>query len=422
VEFSQTLQIFEGDPAVLVTRPELFEDSFRRDAATSRLAPTPPEVELHYLRSITDAIRQFIVVLAPDGTTLYVNRAARECTGFAMGALHDKGFFFLVCHPDDLGRLQAKRQEGLLLETPFELEMRVLSKRGYYRWHLTRFNPVKDERGHLAHWYATATDIDDQKRTEDRLEQLRERNASLEKRHKETEAELLLAARVLQPLAPQSLLWHDLAIEAYLSPAHTIGGDFGIVQSQGDEFLNLAVCDVSGPGIASAVMANRMYSETVHALEKGAAPSAVLRQLHDSVLAVGDFYFTMAVARFSRRGRHLSFAAGGHPPAMLLSHGVSRRLDSQNGILGCLSQIAQSESADEIELAKGDRLIFYSDGLIEVFNSRDEMLGIEGLQALLLESASLPIQELKQTILDGVTAWSHGPLTDDACLLIVEVR
>jgi len=266
------------------------------------------------------------------------------------------------------------------------------------------------------------TDISAQKRVE---EQLRESNTLLEKRQNEMEAELALAARVQQSLAPRSLVWQNLVIEAYFSPAHTIGGDFGVVHPQGEEFLNLVVCDVSGHGVGSALMANRMYSETLHALERRKGPATLLRQLHDFVqnrIAVDGFYFTMAAARFSQQGRHLSFAAGGHPPAIIVSHGVLRLLNSQSGILGSVSEIAPSESVNEIELIKGDRLIFYTDGLVEVFNSLDDMLGVEGLQNLVLESAQRPIRELKQAILNGVTTWRHGPLSDDASLVIVEVR
>jgi phosphoserine phosphatase RsbU/P len=266
------------------------------------------------------------------------------------------------------------------------------------------------------------TDISAQKRVE---EQLRESNTLLEARHNEMEAELALAARVQQSLAPRSLVWHDLAIDAYFNPAHTIGGDFGVVHPQGDEFLNLVVCDVSGHGVGSALMASRMYSETLHVLEHRTGPGTLLAQLHTFVqdrIAVDGFYFTMAAARFSQQGRRMSFAAAGHPPAIFISNGIIRLLNSQNGILGCLSEIAPSESVNEIELAKGDRLIFYTDGLVEVFNTLDDMLGIEGLQSLVLEAAQRPIQELKQAILNGVTTWRHGPLSDDVSLVIVELR
>jgi serine phosphatase RsbU (regulator of sigma subunit) len=57
-----------------------------------------------------------------------------------------------------------------------------------------------------------------------------------------------------------------------------------------------------------------------------------------------------------------------------------------------------------------------------VFNKRDEMLGVEGLEELVRRSAKRPLQEMKQAILDGVSAWRHGPLTDDMSLVIVELR
>jgi sigma-B regulation protein RsbU (phosphoserine phosphatase) len=266
------------------------------------------------------------------------------------------------------------------------------------------------------------TDISAQKRVE---EQLRESNALLEKRQMEMEAELALAARVQQSLAPRGLVWNDLSVEAYYSPARSIGGDFGVVLPQGDEFLNLVMCDVSGHGVGAALMANRIYSETFDALERRMGPGTLLQRLHDFVhdrIAVDGFYFTMASARFSQRGRRVSFAAAGHPPAMLVSNRGVRLLDSQSGILGCLSETAPSELAEEIELAPGDRLVLYTDGLVEVFNSLNDMLGVEGLTDLVRQSAKRELPEMRQAILDGVATWRHGPLVDDVSLVIVEVR
>ena len=266
------------------------------------------------------------------------------------------------------------------------------------------------------------TDISAQKRVE---EQLRESNAQLEQRQMEIEAELSLAARVQQSLAPQSLVWNDVSVETYYSPAHTIGGDFGVVFPHTDEVLTILVCDVSGHGIGSALMANRIYSETLHQLERKAGPGTMLRRIHDFVrdrIATDGFYFTMAAVRLSMRGRRATFAAAGHPPALLLSNGSVRRLNSQNGILGCLAETAPSESADEIDLEPGDRLVLYTDGLVEVFNHHDDMLDVEGFARLVLDSAKLPLPEMRQAVLDGVAAWRHGPPADDVSLVIVEVR
>jgi sigma-B regulation protein RsbU (phosphoserine phosphatase) len=266
------------------------------------------------------------------------------------------------------------------------------------------------------------TDISAQKRVE---EQLRESNAQLEKRQIEIDAELALAARVQQSLAPQNLVWNDVSVESYYNPARTIGGDFGVVLPQGDELLSLIMCDVSGHGIGSALVANRIHSETLHELELKTKPGTLLRHLHDFVhdhIGSDGFYFTMAAARFVRRGRHMIFAAAGHPPAMLISKGGLRLLDSQNGILGWLPETAPTESVNEIELAPGDRLVFYTDGLVEVFNDHDDMVGVDGLARLVLNAAELPLPEMRQAVLDGVTTWRHGPLADDVSLVIVEVR
>jgi len=121
------------------------------------------------LRTITDAIRQSIVVLAPDGTTLYANRMALDRTGLTVGEVNEEGFFTRVFHPDDIDRVREERRVGLLEGLPFELEMRSLFKSGQYRWQLVQYDPLKDERGKIIRWYVTATDIDDQKRTEERL-------------------------------------------------------------------------------------------------------------------------------------------------------------------------------------------------------------------------------------------------------------
>jgi formate hydrogenlyase transcriptional activator len=121
------------------------------------------------LRTITDAIRQAVVVLTPDGTTLYANRVTLEITGLTMADVDNNGFLTRAFHPDDVDRVRDEREERLLRGTPFELEMRALMKDGQYRWYLNQYNPLKDDRGRIIRWYVTGTDIDDRKRAEERL-------------------------------------------------------------------------------------------------------------------------------------------------------------------------------------------------------------------------------------------------------------
>jgi len=121
------------------------------------------------LRTITDTIRQPIVVLTPDGSLLYANRVAQENSGLTMDDVTISGFLAQVCHPDDLDRVRNERKAGFSKRVPFDSEMRVLFKGGLYRWQLLQYNPLKDESGQIIRWYGTATDIDDRKRTEERL-------------------------------------------------------------------------------------------------------------------------------------------------------------------------------------------------------------------------------------------------------------
>src|SRR5262245_44818811 len=124
------------------------------------------------IHSIADAIRQSIVVLTPDGATLYANRAALDYTGVTSREANNKGFLAAAFHPDDIGRVREKRRLGLLEGLPFELEMRSLFKNGQYRWQLVQYNPLKDGHGRIVRWYVTATDIEDRKRTDElRLEE-----------------------------------------------------------------------------------------------------------------------------------------------------------------------------------------------------------------------------------------------------------
>jgi PAS domain S-box-containing protein len=268
----------------------------------------------------------------------------------------------------------------------------------------------------------TFTDISELKHAE---QELREVNKKLEERHQEIQEDLKLAARVQQSLAPKSLVWGGVRVETFYHPVRTIGGDFGLVSSLDDHYLNLLVCDVSGHGIGSALVANRIYTEMMTQLRAGSALDAMLRQLNRFVMHnIGSsvFFFTVAAARIDRSGRRMIFAGAGHPPAMIAHDGAEPRLlESRSMVLGALPEAVDAEATLDVDLDAGDRIVLYTDGITDVFNSRGEMLGVEGVQKIVRETSLLPFNEMKKGILDSVAEWREGPPTDDVSLVLVEV-
>ncbi|WP_433970942.1 sigma 54-interacting transcriptional regulator [Tunturiibacter lichenicola] len=124
----------------------------------------------HELRRITDAIPHIIVVLNTDGRPIYVNRVGLEYTGLSVEEMQAEGSPYRVIHPDDIERFREVRHHAILNGVPFGGEQRILGKDGKYRWYLLRYNPFRDEQGHLVRWYATGTDIEDRKVAERHLQ------------------------------------------------------------------------------------------------------------------------------------------------------------------------------------------------------------------------------------------------------------
>lgn len=267
----------------------------------------------------------------------------------------------------------------------------------------------------------TATDISEQKRAQ---MELCKSNSLLLARQRQMEEELQLAERVQQSLVPKSLTWGNVCVEAYYQPVWSIGGDYGLVKA-GEDRLDILVCDVSGHGISSALVANRIYSETMAEIERGAELVSMLRHLNHFVvqnLGSSTSYFTMAAARLNRQCRSLQFAGAGHPPAMLVGRGKAPRLlESRTMVLGLFEDAIDSDATVETALQAGDRIVMYTDGLTESFNSDGEMLGIGGFGEIVRDASSLSLTQMKQQILKQVANWRSGPAADDVSLVLVEV-
>jgi formate hydrogenlyase transcriptional activator len=122
------------------------------------------------LQQILDLAPQHIGVFGPDGSPLYANRATLEYLGVDIDRWRDGTVRYSLVHPDDRERFLGERKRRFLEGAPHEFEGRLLGHDGKFRWFLFRLNPLKDERGQIARWYGTGTDIEERKQAEDRLQ------------------------------------------------------------------------------------------------------------------------------------------------------------------------------------------------------------------------------------------------------------
>jgi PAS domain S-box-containing protein len=124
------------------------------------------------LRQLIDFLPQHVLVLDSEGTLLQANRMMLDYNGHAPEEMQGAGADERVkkdIHPDDLKRALSERSFGISSGVPFEIEERMLGKDGRYRWFLFRYQPLLNEQGRVARWFATATDIEDRKQAEQRM-------------------------------------------------------------------------------------------------------------------------------------------------------------------------------------------------------------------------------------------------------------
>jgi phosphoserine phosphatase RsbU/P len=376
---------------------------------------------LGQMEDILETLNEGVLISSDTDRVLFVNSVFEEMTGWPRQAFIGReavreyysaeDYAFLQERRNNTRQLGRSRQEFFLPKKDGSRLPVVISARALKSPDGRQFAIV------------TFTDISEQKEAE---AQLRAANKLLEKRQKEIDEDLALAARVQQSLAPKSMVWGGMRVETHYHPVQAIGGDLGLVSPQGNDHLNLLVCDVSGHGIGSALVANRIYTETVAKLRSAAPLTDVLEYLNrfliEDISSNTTVCLTVAAARLQRGGRHMTFAGAGHPPAMVVQPGAEPRLLASNStVLGAFPEAVDPEAAIEVDLAPGDRIFLYTDGITEVFDARGEMLGVEGVRNFVREGARLPLREMKQSILDKVAAWREGPATDDVSLVIAEV-
>ncbi|HET6977359.1 MAG TPA: sigma 54-interacting transcriptional regulator [Pyrinomonadaceae bacterium] len=236
-------------------------------------------------QQILDLIPQHLGVFGPDGSPLYANRVALDYFGVDIDQWRAESRVDLV-HPDDREHFLGARKTRFLGGVAHEFEARMLRHDGSYRWFLFRLNPLKDERGHVTRWYGTATDIEDRKQGEDRLQH---ENAALREEINETSMfeEIVGTAPALRAVLS------NIAKVAPTDATVLITGETGT----GKELVARAIHRRSGRSSRAFVSVNcaaiprDLIASELFGHEKGAFTGATQRRLGRFELADGGTIF-----------------------------------------------------------------------------------------------------------------------------------
>jgi phosphoserine phosphatase RsbU/P len=239
------------------------------------------------------------------------------------------------------------------------------------------------------------------------------------------EQELDRAREIQQDLMPKELpQLPRVELAGAWQPARTVGGDyFDVIQLDANR-LGICIGDVAGKGITAALlMANLQASFRAFATpeESPAAVCAKLNAFLCSNLAPGKFV-TFFYAILNAEDRTLRYENAGHCPAILLrASGETELLSGDGAVLGVLPDWQYQDFA--VQLAPGDRLLLFTDGVTEAANAEFEEFGnARIIQSLRVTDETVTALATQRKILEGVTRFCSSNFHDDATILVAAIR
>lgn len=261
---------------------------------------------------------------------------------------------------------------------------------------------------------------------ERRTRELRQANDQLMTRDAEVMYNLRAAGRLqtrlLLPSAPPA--WPELHWGIHYAPLDHLGGDLYDFVHPGPDHLGFLIADASGhslPAMMVAIMCRIAFSQasrgTIH-------PGEVLTAMNTQLQGLTDERFVTAFyGVLDRRTRVLTFANAGHPYPYRWSArtGEVKPLIAQGFLLGIMPEEMYRERT--VELEPGDRLCFYTDGLVEARDEIGQTFGTDRLHGCLTQHGAKSAGDLMAHI-RGCQESFRGvhPLSDDVTLVVAELR
>lgn len=403
------------------------------DISLRKAAEAQIEEERHLLRDLIDHVPMQIYFKDLESKVVMANDGMAEYHGFQSSSelvgKHDRDLF------SNTHWEKAAADELRIIETGIamtgQLE-RETWREGGETFVVTSKFPWRDKAGEIKGTFGVSSDVSSLVLAQ---RQATELATELQQKNKSYEEEVKLAHEIQQALAttgfPSVVSENDnrLTFGSRYLPISGLAGDFYEVLSLGDDRYGVFICDVMGHGIRAALIVSmlrgllatqnvksRDSAEFLTALNTGL--SSILKRVNVTMFATA-FYGIIDLEKLT-----LEYSCAGHPGPVITGVGRSIQLcttRSEKGpALGLLP--GASYGSREIDLSGIDRILLFTDGVLEAENEAGEQFLENRLLGIAADTPNKPIDDWLDGILETVLDFSEGHhFDDDVCLLGIEI-
>ncbi len=245
------------------------------------------------------------------------------------------------------------------------------------------------------------------------------RTLQRDREYSEVQQELDLARRIQLSILPAPFPpSQSFRVAAKYVPMTSVAGDLYDFLLADDLHAGLLIADVSGHGIPAALIASMVKMAATSQSAQATHPAALLTGMNTALCGnTQGQYVTAAYVYLDAQARELHYSAAGHPAMLLLRGGTVTEI-AENGMLLAALEGAQYESKS-LPLQSGDRLLLYTDGLLEARNAQGKLFGEDSLATELKSSTNLTPTETVDHLIGAVQQWARTQ-DDDLTVLVCD--
>lgn len=245
------------------------------------------------------------------------------------------------------------------------------------------------------------------------------RTLQREEQLNEIQKELSLARSIQFSLLPGDFPGSpSFRVAALYVPMTAVAGDFYDFVVADEVSAGLLIADVSGHGVPAALIASMVKMAAISQRGQAAHPGLVLTGMNRALFGnTQGQYVTAAYASLDAQRGELRYAAAGHPAMLLLRGGEVSEVVENGLLLAAVDAIEYSERT--LAMTPGDRIVLYTDGIVEARNAAGNIFGEDALFSAIRMSASMAPREAAQEVVRSVQAWSPAQ-EDDLTILVCD--